>query len=47
MSFNWRWLLRLSGIGIIGIAALGNIPGIWAVLIGGVGVLLFLAAGPT
>ncbi len=39
-------ILRLSGIGLIGVAALAGLPGYWPIVAGLGGLVLFLMAGP-
>lgn len=41
-----KLIMRLAGIGLIGVAALAGLPGYWPVITGLGGVALFLLAGP-
>ena len=41
-----KQIMRLAGIGLIGVAALASLPGYWPVIAGLGGVALFLLAGP-
>jgi len=47
MSRKLRLLLRLGGMVVIGMAVLGNLPGLWPLLAGATGAIMFFAAGPT
>jgi len=41
-----KMIMRLAGIGLIGVAALAGLPGYWPVVAGLGGAALFLMAGP-
>jgi len=43
---NKKIVMRLAGIGLIGVAALAGLPGYWPVITGLSGAALFLIAGP-
>lgn len=47
MSRTTRLLLRVGGLAMITVALLANLPGVWAIITGLTGIVMFLAAGPT
>ncbi len=44
---NKRFLLRIAGLGLIGVALFTGLTGAWQIIAGLAGVALFLFAGPT
>jgi len=47
MPRKLKMLLRFGGMLVIGFAVLSDLPGIWAILIGAAGAVMFFSSGPT
>jgi len=47
MPRNLRLLLKFAGILVIGIAVFGDLPALWALLLGAGGAVMFFSSGST
>jgi|GEM_PF-1209265 hypothetical protein len=47
MPRSLKLLLRFGGILVIGIAVFSDLPGLWALLLGAGGAVMFFSSGPT
>jgi len=47
MPRKLKMLLRFGGMLVIGFAVFSDLPGIWTILVGAAGAVMFFFSGPT